>query len=73
LEQQLELVYWSISEEGVSKMYDLFDDDLFGGFNYTGTAPNTNFRIVDNVFEVWDVGTSAFREVYLNNGAWQVT
>jgi len=57
-------------------LYELFEDDLFAGGlpNFGGTGPNTNFRIINNVFQIFDVnpGTLGFREVWFDNGVLQV-
>lgn len=55
-------------------MYDLFTDDLFtAGIDFSGTAPNVNFRIFNNVLEIWDIGTNSWRQVFAQNGSLTLT
>jgi len=52
---------------------DLFKDDTFaGGADTSGLGPNTNFRIISGVLQIWDVGISQWREVWFDNGQLQV-
>jgi len=51
--------------------YEMWLDDLFVTgpiIDPSGTGPNTNYRIINNVFQIFDIDTNGFREVWFETG-----